>query len=135
MSEAPQPKPEATPSSPADHPSRSGKSRSSVTQFLGALILMLFVAPFVNDFEYGPAIDTALITLVLILGVLAVGRSRKSLVLAMILMIPALSARWIHHFQPHLFPAVIENISALVFIGFVEFQLLHFIFRTPRVNS
>src|SRR5450755_4780347 len=102
MSDTSQPQPEAAPSSPADHPSRSGKSRSSVAQFLGALILMLFVAPFVNDLEYGPAIDTALITLVLILGVLAVGRSRKTLVLAMVLMVPAVVTKWVGNFQPHL---------------------------------
>ena len=116
-------------------PVRSGNFRSSVAQFLGALILMLLAAPFVDEFKYGPSIDTALITLVLILGVLAVGRSRRTEMLAFVLVIPVLLARWIHHFQPQTFPPAIEHIASLIFLGFLEFQLLQFIFRAPRVDS
>jgi Ion channel len=120
---------------PEARPAGSGKSRSSVAQFLVALILMLFVAPFVNDLGYGPAIDTVLITLVLILGVLAVGRSRRTLALALVLMLPAVVVRWVDHLQPHLLPPEIQCITALAFVSFVEFQLLYFIFRTRQVNS
>jgi Ion channel len=133
MSEASQPQPPAAPAAVANRPSQIGNFRSSAAQFLAALVLMLFVAPFVDEIEYGPAIDTVLITLVLILGVLAVGRSRRTLVLAVVLMVPAVVTKWVGNFQPHLLP--LASITALVFIGFVEFQLLHFIFRAPRVNS
>jgi hypothetical protein len=115
--------------------SRIGNFRSSVAQFLGALILMLFASPFLDESDYGQAIDTFLITLVLILGVLAVGRSHRTLVVAVVLMVPAVAARWITHFRPDLLPPVFHNAAALVFIIFVEYQLLHFIFRAPRVNS
>lgn len=135
MPETSQPKPDAASTISTKRPAHIGNFRTSAAQFLASLILMLFVAPFVDEIEYGPAIDTALITLVLILGVLAVGRSRRTLVQAVVLMLPALLVRWIHHFQPQLFPAAVENISGLIFIGFVEFQLLHFILRAPRVNS
>ena len=134
MSE-PTPAEPAGPRPPADRPSRIGNFRTSVAQFLGALILMLFAAPFVDEIRYGPAIDMALITLVLVAGVLAVGRSRRTLVLAVVLMLPAVVARWTHHFQPQLFPLPFESITGLAFIIFVEYQLLHFIFRAPRVNS
>ena len=134
MSE-PSPRETAAPVPPADRPSRIGNFRSSATQFLAALILMLFAAPLLDELKYGRAIDSALVTLVLILGVLAVGRSHRTLALAVLLMLPAVGFRWIHHFQPDLFPPVIYSIASLVFIGFVEFQLLHFIFRAPRVNS
>lgn len=120
---------------PANRPSRIGNFRSSAAQFLAGLIVMLFVAPFVDELKYGEAIDAVLITLVLIAGVLAVGRSHRTLVLAGLLMLPAVVARWISNFRPDLLPPEVHNVAALVFIGFVEFQLLHFIFRAPRVNS
>ena len=119
----------------AERPLRIGNFRSSSAQFLAALILMLVAAPFVDELGHGPAIDTVLITLVLIAGVLAVGRSHRTLVLAVVLVLPAVVTRWVGHFWPGLIPQHFHPIAALVFIGFVEFQLLHFIFRARRVNS
>jgi len=121
--------------SPDERPARIGNFRSSAAQFLIGLILMLIAAPFVEELKYGQIIDSVLMTLVLVLGVLAVGRSHRTLVLAVGLVLPAVVARWLHHLHPELLPPALQSISALVFIGFVEFQLLHFIFRAPRVNS
>lgn len=132
---APSPREDATPVATEKRPAHIGNFRSSAPQFLAALIVMLCVAPFVEELTYGPVIDKVLITLVLILGVLAVGRSHRTLVLAVVLMLPALLAGWISHFQPQLLPPTVHNIAALVFLGFVEYQLLHFVFRAPRVNS
>jgi len=114
---------------------RIGNFRSSVAQFLGALVLMLFAAPFVDEIKYGPAIDTALLTFVLVAGVLAVGRSHRTLVLALVLVVPAVLTRWGHHFWPDVLPLPFQSVTALAFICFLEFQLLQFIFRAPRVNS
>lgn len=114
-------------------PLRIGNFRTSAAQFLGALGLMLFASPFLDESEYGEAVDIVLMTLVLVAGVLAVGRSHRTLVLAVVLMVPAVVARWISHFQPHWLP--LASLTALLFIGFVEYQLLHFIFRAPRINS
>jgi Ion channel len=125
----------AAPSPPANGPVRSGKLRFSAAQFLVSLMLMLFTAPFVDELRYGESIDAVLITLVLILGVLAVGRSQRTLVLALVLMLPAVATRWVWHFWPDLLPSAAQSITALIFIGYVEFQLLHFIFRARRVNS
>jgi hypothetical protein len=44
-------------------------------------------------------------------------------------------ARWGHHFWPDLLSPAVQSITGVVFIGFVQYQLLHFIFRAPRVNS
>ena len=131
MPEASQP----GPSVPTHRPSRIGNFRTSAAQFLAGLILMLCISPFVDDLEYGEAVDSALITIVLVLGVLAVGRSHKTLVLAAVLMMPAIASKWIGHFCPHLLPPLVHNLTSLAFICFVEYQLLHFIFRAPRVNS
>ena len=134
MSDQPQKEANASFSS-ADGPSRIGNLRSSVAQFLAGLILLLCVGPFVDDLQYGRAIDAVLATLVLILGVLAVGRSHRTLVLALVLAVPAVVTRWVHHMWPDLLPPGLHVAAALVFIGFVEFQMLHFIVRAPRVNS
>jgi hypothetical protein len=134
MSE-PSPQKEVAPAAPEKRPGHIGNFRSSASLFLGALILTLFLAPFLDELTYGPAIDTVMITVVLILGVLAVGRSHRTLVLAVVLVLPALVSRWVHHFHPHLLPASVPSVASLVFICFVEYQLLHFIFRAPRVNS
>ena len=119
----------------AGRPAHIGNFRSSVAQFLVGLILLLCVAPFVDDLEYGKAFDAVLATLVLILGVLAVGRSHRTLVLAVVLAVPAVVTRWVHHIRPDLLPPGFHVAASLVFISFVEFQMLHFIFRAPRVSS
>ena len=134
MSASAHPKPVAP--APAPHRTvRIGNFRSSAGQFLAALIVLLVTAPLLDALEYGPAIDTVLITLVLIMGVLAVGRSHRTLVLAVILMLPAVLFKWLGHFWPTILPPQMAPLAALVFIGFIEYQLLHFIFRARRVNS
>src|SRR6187397_1902459 len=112
---------------PVARPSRIGNFRSSAAQFLGALILMLFAAPFVDEIKYGRAVDSFLITLVLIMGILAVGRSHRTLVLALFFALPAVVTRWVGHFQPHLLPPGLHSFFVLCFLVFVEYQLLHFI--------
>jgi len=116
-------------------PARSGNFRFSVAQFLAALILLLVVAPSLDDLKDGDAIDGLLVTLVLIFGVLAVGSRRRTLILAVVLVLPAAMGKWVNLFRPELLSPVFHHVSAVVFIGFLEFQLLRFIFRAPRVNS
>lgn len=135
MAEEPQLKPPAAPDESTDRPWRSGNFRTSVAQFLGALILFLMVAPFLDELDHGRSIDAVLATLVSTLGVLAVGRSHRTLAWALILVVPVVMARWIHHFQPQLFPPAVEHFASLLFMGFLEYQLLLFIFRASRVNS
>ena len=119
----------------SDHPVRIGNYRTSVAQFLGALILMLVASPFLDAYEYGLEIDAVLLTVVLFLGMLAVSHNRKTFGLGVALLIPALVTHWLDHLQPHLLPPAVPSILALLFLGFVEWQLLHFIFRTRQVNS
>lgn len=76
-----------------------------------------------------------LITAVLVLGMLAVSRSRRTFVIGMALMLPPIVTRWLYHLQPHCLPAPLQNITGLVFMAFVEWQLLRFIFRAQHVDS
>ena len=66
-------------------------------------------------------------TLVLVSGVLAVGRRRRTLVLAVVLVAPALIARWFNLFWGDSVPVEFYLVPALVFISFVILQLILFI--------
>jgi hypothetical protein len=136
MPEKQQPEPEiASPVLPVDRPVRSGRFRFSAAQFLIALVFLFIAFPFLELFQYGDNMEALLMTLVLVSGVLAVGRRRRTLVLAVALVLPALAARWINQFWQDLIPTELYLIPALIFIGFVMLQFLYFILRAPRVNS
>jgi hypothetical protein len=136
MSEPPSPASEiAAPVPPKDRPVRSGKFRFSAAQFLIALVFLFIVFPFLELFKNGDNMEAMLMTLVLVSGVLAVGRRRRTLVLAVVLVSPALVSRWINMLRPDLLPAEAYLVPALIFIGFVMLQFLYFILRAPRVNS
>ena len=135
MPEKLQPTPETAPVEVAKHPSRSGKFRFSAAQFLIALVFLFIVFPFAELFKNGDTIEALLMTLVLVSGVLAVGRRRRTLVIAVVLVSLALVARWIKVFWDDAVPVEAYLIPALLFIGFVILQFLLFILRAPRVNS
>jgi hypothetical protein len=112
-----------------------GALRFSMAQFLIVLICLLITDPFVEQMEYGKTVETALVTLVLLSAVLAVGGGRRTLTWAIVLVIPALVGRWSHHFWgAHVFPAAGLGPS-LVFIVFIVANLLRYILRAPRVTS
>ena len=122
---------------PKERPARSGKFRFSAAQFLIALIVLFIVFPFLELFgdKVGDNMEGLLMSLVLISGVLAVGRRRRTLVAAVVLVTPALVARWIQLFWDDAVPVEFYLVPALIFIGFVFLQFLYFILRAPRVNS
>jgi voltage-gated potassium channel Kch len=103
-------------------------------EFLFALVLFYVSAPFVQDLPHGNFVDGSLLTVVLVSGMLVVGRSRKLLTIAAILALPAICARWAHLFHPDL-PQQIFLIPGLVFIVFLIGNLLRFILRARHVNA
>jgi len=111
------------------------KSRKPVSRFLGGMILMLVASPFLDQYEYGLEVDTVLITTVLFLGMLAVSRSRQTFLVGLAFMVPAIIARWVYHLKPHCLPAPLQNITALLFMCYIEWQLLRFIFSARHVDS
>jgi hypothetical protein len=116
-------------------PTRAGLLRHSVAWFLGALVLMFVVAPFVEELPNGKLIDATLLTVALGAAVLAVGGRRKTLLVASVLVAPVVAARWLHHFNLNDNTYSFFVAAFLVFIVFVLFHFLRFILRSPRVNS
>ncbi len=114
---------------------RSGLLGFSVARFLAALVLLFVAGPFLDQIKHGKVVEAALMTLVLCMGVLAIGARRKTLLWAIILVLPAVLGNWAHHFWPEHWPAEAVTAARLVFVAFVVARLLVFILRAPRVNS
>jgi len=98
-------------------------------------ILVLVANPFLSKFNRGEIIVSVSMTLVLISAVLAVGGSRRLLAFTILLLVPALGAEWVDHYEPGLVPAWESTCVSLLFVGFVVAQLVRFILRAPRVNA
>lgn len=114
---------------------RPGRFRFSAVELLVALVLLFFVTPFVEDLKGGDLIEGALMGLVLIASVLAVGGRRGSLAGMALLMLPAFLARAGNLFRPDLVPAWPFLALAIGFLIVVVARLFRFILTAPRVNG
>ena len=117
------------------HPLHIGLRHFSAVEFLIVLTVLFIAGPFVENFQSGTAIDSLLITVVLASGVLAVGARRRTLVLAMLLALPAFLGKWINEYQANAVSPEIILGSGLVYILFVIVNFLRYILLAPRVNS
>jgi hypothetical protein len=113
---------------------RLGMRRFSTVELLIALALLFVSFPFVEEVKGGDIIVSILLSLVLISAVLAVSNRRITLVVAVLLAIPAIAGRWINHFRPDLAPAAVFLVAGLVLVAFVVMNLLRFVLRAPSVN-
>src|SRR5438034_3143531 len=109
--------------------------RFSTVQLLIALALFFMWAPFVEEIEGGELIVSCLFSLVLLAGVVAVADSKRVLVIAIVLAIPAIAGRWMNHFRPDLIPPAVFLVAGLILIAFVVGNLLRFVLRAPSVNT
>ncbi len=112
-----------------------GLRRFSMLQLLIALGLLFFFVPFVEAIKCVPLIVSALLSLVLLAGVLTVASRGRTLTVALLLAIPAVAARWINHFQPHLVPSAIFLVAGIGLVAFVVFHLLRFVLRASSVDG
>ena len=111
-----------------------GPRRFSMVQLLIAFALLFFFFPFVEEIKGGDIIVSVLLSLVLLSAVLAVANRRRTLIIALLLAVPAVGGRWINHFQPHLVPPAIFLVAGLALVAFVVVNLLRFVLRAPSVN-
>src|SRR5262245_47796579 len=108
--------------------------RFSMVQLLIALAALLICAPFVEELEGGHLILSVLFSLVLLAAVVAVADRKRTLAIALLLAVPAITARWINHFSPDLVHPAVFLVLALMLLAFVIGHLLHFILHAPVVT-
>jgi hypothetical protein len=108
--------------------------RFSTVQLLIALVVLLISAPFVEELEGGHLILSILFSLVLLAAVFAVADRKRTFAIALVLAVPALTARWINHFRPDLVHPFVFLTCALLLLAFVIGHLLHFVLRAPVVT-
>ena len=109
--------------------------RFSAVQLLIALGIFFTCAPFLEEIKGGDLIVSSLLSLVLISAVLAVADTRRTLVIAILLAIPTLTARWINYFRPDLVRPWVFLIGGLLMFIFVVARLLRFVLRAPSVTT
>jgi hypothetical protein len=108
--------------------------RFSTVQLLIALAVLLISAPFVEELEGGHLILSALFSLVLLAGVFAVADRKRTLAIAVVLAVPAITARWINQFRPDLVHPAVFLVCALLLLAFVIANLLRFTLRASVVT-
>ena len=112
-----------------------GRHRLSVAHLLVAIVVMFVVAPFADAILFGRLIESMVFTAMLLAAVNAVGGRRRTLIVAALLMMPALLTRWIDHISPGLLPHWPSHIATVVFVSFVIWQLLRFVMSAPLVTA
>ena len=113
---------------------RFGMDRFSSIQLLVMLVVLLTGAPFVEELEGGHLILSLLFSLVLIAAVLAVADRKRTLVIALVFAVPAITARWINHFWPDMVHPAVFLVCAIILLAYVIAHLLRFILRAPVVT-
>jgi hypothetical protein len=116
-------------------PAPEGVFRLSGAQFLVALAILLIALPFLDETPNGALTEGILLTLVLVSAVAAVGGRRNSFVAALLLVIPAVGSKWVHHFWPGLLPPELQTVAAMVFLVYIIAHFLRFILHTPHVTG
>lgn len=112
-----------------------GVFRYSVAHFLVALVILLASIPIMEEADFGLPIDGIIMTVVLGSAVVAVGGRKRTLVVALVLVLPAVVSRWVSLFRPDVVGRDLTQATAIAFIAFVILRLMHFILTAPRVTS
>ena len=107
----------------------------SAVEYLIALVVFILASPLVVELDYGQVIEAVMLTIVLISAVVAVFPERWiTRLAAVVLVLPAVTGRWVHHYRPELMPVAVYLGAGMVFLVFVLFHYFRYILRAPTVN-
>lgn len=109
--------------------------RNATAYFLGALVLAIATSPFTESLPDGELIEAVRLTIIMVVGLMAVGGGRRTLICGLLLVVPALVAKWVSHLHPTLVPDWLFLTPGILFLLLLLGQLLRFIARASRVNS
>lgn len=119
-----------TPIDPATPP-----ARHAAVWLLVALGALFVTSPFVQTLPGGDLVEATLLSIVMVAAIGAVGGQRRALRIGLVLLVPALGGKWLHHARPDLVPPALHLLATLVFFGFVVARLLVTLVRAPRVDA
>ncbi len=109
--------------------------RVSTVKLLIALILLFAVTPFIEDLPNGDFVESGLVTLVMILSLVAVGRDHRVLISAAMLFVPAMAGKWLNHFFPNYVSPLFFPVFGIAFFAFTIYRILRFILQTTHVDN
>ncbi len=116
-------------------PVHPGVPRVSTVKLLLALILLFALTPFIESFPNGNLVESGLVTLVMIASLIAVGQDRRVLIIAALLLLPAIMGKWLNHFFPGQVSPTFFYIFGTLFFGFTIYRILCFILQTAHVDA
>lgn len=106
----------------------------SAVHFFAALVVMIFITPFVDRPPYGEAVTGVVMTVVMLMGLLAVGGRKRTLLVAVLLLVPAMAAKWVDHFWNDLVPDAVPPALSIIFLSMLIGTLMLFVLRAKVVD-
>lgn len=106
-----------------------------MVRFLGALVGLLVIVPFVDLLPYGRVWEAVLLSLVFLSAIPAVGGGRTTWLTGVALLAPALFCVWVGHLTTGVMPEELTQVSAIVFCTFIAAQLGLYIVTAPAVDQ
>ena len=115
--------------------SHPGMWRFSTVKLLIALVLLIVMTPFFEEFALGDLIEALMITLVLVAAVIAVGGKRSVLIAAALLLVPAIVGKWLTYAYPQTFQPYFFFGFGIAFMGLVVLKLLGYVLRSMQIDT
>jgi len=102
---------------------------------LAALILLIVASTFLESISNGDLVQNGLVTLVYLSALVAIAARRRTFVLALILIVPAIITKWLDHFRPGFLPPGLYVAIGMTCMAYITVELLRYILRVPYVDS
>ena len=121
--------------SPRGRAHRFGTTGGGLRVLFGSLLLLLVLFPVLNQELVGRSIFALLSTAVLFWGAYTVSRDRRRLVIALLLAVPALAARWSFVFlrTPAAHGAALA--TSIAFYSYTLLLILDYVLQTDEVTA
>lgn len=111
------------------------QQRFSAIELLFAITAMFVLFPLIENLQAGALIESILLSIVLVSAVLAISAERRVFIIAALLAVPTLIARWIHLVRPTILPPEVFLIGGVLLVVFIIANLLRFVLRAPFVTT
>lgn len=104
-------------------------SRHKMLVFMVSIVLLLILAAVLEDFKYGYLVMNTLSSIVFILGVYAVGRDKRTLIILIILGLPWFFSEWA------LMKSTNTIFASVLFFLFVTITILNHILNAKKITA